>query len=68
MMGHRRWPVGRMAGAGTGQPQYFIKESWDPTEELFIDVYRHIAGTLRRSPEAFRKRNIAFLRRNLITL
>lgn len=52
----------------TDQPQYFLSEPWDPVQELGIDMSRHVQDRLSRSPEAFRKRNIAFLSRNLITL
>jgi hypothetical protein len=52
----------------TDQPQYFLSEPWDPTQELGIGMSRHIPDKLARSPEAFRRRNIAFLSRNLIAL
>lgn len=54
--------------AWTDNPKYFLDAPWDPAEDLGLDVSDFIADTLARSPEAFRKRNIAFLSRNLITL
>lgn len=53
--------------AWTDEPRYFLAEPWDPAQE-FIDMAPYIAENLARSPEAFRKRNVAFLSRNLITL
>lgn len=52
----------------TDDPRYFLVEPWDPMEDLGLDVSAFIEDKLRRSPEAFRKRNIAFLSRNLIAL
>jgi hypothetical protein len=54
--------------AWTDDPKYFLDAPWDPWQELGLDVTDTIEGTLARSPEAFRKRNVAFLSRNLITL
>lgn len=49
-------------------PKYFLDTPWDPAEDLGLDMSEFVADTLARSPEAFRKRNIAFLDRNLISL
>jgi hypothetical protein len=49
-------------------PHYLLSEGWDPMEDLGLDLSDFIAAKLSRSPEAFRRRNIAFLSRNLITL
>ncbi len=54
--------------AWTDAPEYFLDETWDPWEELGLDMSEFYQEKLRRSPEAFRKRNIAFESRNLITL
>lgn len=54
--------------AWTDDPKYFLDEPWDPAEDLGLDMSEFITDTLNRSPEAFRKRNIAFLSRNLISL
>jgi hypothetical protein len=54
--------------AWTDQPQYFLSEPWDPIQDLGLDMSEFIEAKLAKSPEAFRKRNIAFLSRNLITL
>jgi hypothetical protein len=37
-------------------------------EDLGLDMSPFIEDKLQRAPEAFRKRNIAFLSRNLIAL
>lgn len=58
-LGHPRW---------VDQPQYVLAKPWDPMEDLGLDMSSFIADKLRQSPEAFRKRNIAFLSRNLIAL
>lgn len=52
----------------TDDPRYFLAEPWDPMMDMGLDVSEFIKDKLRRSPEAFRRRNIAFLSRNLITL
>ena len=52
----------------TDAPRYFLPEPWDPVEDLGLDMSEFIADKMARSPEAFRKRNIAFLSRNLISL
>ncbi len=54
--------------AWTDDQRYFLAEPWDPREDLGLDMSPFMADMLRRSPEAFRKRNIAFLSRNLIAL
>ena len=53
--------------AWTDEPQYFLDRVWDPWEELVPEV-QGTAERLLHSPEAFRKRNIAFESRNLVTL
>jgi hypothetical protein len=50
------------------EPIYFLDEAWDPWLDLGLDEPEHRMNVLRRSPEAFRKRNIAFESRNLIAL
>jgi hypothetical protein len=52
----------------TDEPRYFLDAPWDPWEDLGLDMSEFIGDKLARSPEAFRKRNIAFLSRNLISL
>jgi hypothetical protein len=54
--------------AWTDEPRYFLDSTWDPWEDLGLDVSEYYEEKLKRSPEAFHKRNIAFLSRNLITL
>lgn len=55
--------------AWTDDAKYFLDAPWDPVEEESgLDMSEFIDDKLARSPEAFRKRNIAFLSRNLITL
>jgi hypothetical protein len=54
--------------AWTDEAKYFLAVPWDPSEDLGLDMSEFIADRLARSPEAFRKRNIAFLSRNLISL
>lgn len=54
--------------AWTGDPHYFLNEPWDPMEDFGLDMSAFMEDKLRQSPEAFRKRNIAFLSRNLIAL
>lgn len=54
--------------AWTDEPQYFLAETWDPREDEGLDMSAFHAEVLADSPEAFRKRNIAFRSRNLITL
>jgi hypothetical protein len=49
-------------------PRYFLDNPWDPWEDLGLDMSEDYAEKLRRSPEAFRKRNLAFESRNLIVL
>lgn len=50
------------------EPQYFLASPWDPREDYGLDMSPYYEEVLRRSPEAFRKRNIAFESRNLIAL
>ena len=52
----------------TDEAKYFLDTPWDPWEDLGLDMSEFYADKLARSPEAFRKRNIAFLSRNLISL
>jgi hypothetical protein len=52
----------------TDNPRYFLARPWDPMEDMGLDMSAFIEDKLRRSPEAFRKRNVAFLSRNLIAL
>lgn len=54
--------------AWTDDSKYFRDKPWDPVEGFGLDMSEFIDDKLARSPEAFRKRNIAFLSRNLITL
>jgi hypothetical protein len=54
--------------AWADRPQYFLAETWDPWESLGLDMSEFYAEKLVRSPEAFRKRKIAYLSRNLIAL
>ena len=54
--------------AWVGNPQYFLDEPWHPAEDLGLDMSEYIDDLLARSPEPFRKRNVAFLSRNLISL
>jgi hypothetical protein len=49
-------------------PRYFLDAPWDPWEDLGLDMSEFYEEKLRRSPEAFRKRNVAFESRNLIVL
>jgi hypothetical protein len=49
-------------------PKYFLDMPWDPEEDLGLDMSEFLEDRMARSPEAFRRRNIAFLSRNLITL
>jgi hypothetical protein len=54
--------------ASVDHPRYFLDPPSDPVEEDHgIDMSEFLADKLSSSPEAFRKRNIAFLSRNLIT-
>lgn len=48
-------------------PQYFLPEPWDPWQEFGLQI-RNMDERLQRSPEAFRKRNISFEARGLISL
>ncbi len=52
----------------TNRSCYFLPIPWDPVEDLGLDMSAFIEEKLARSPEAFRKRNIAFASRNLIAL
>jgi hypothetical protein len=52
----------------TNQRQYFLDNPWHPMEDFGLDMSEFMAEQLQKSPEAFRKRNIAFLSRNLIVL
>lgn len=52
----------------TDDARYFLSEPWDPMEDFGLDMSPFIEEKLRQSPETFRKRNIAFLSRNLIAL
>jgi hypothetical protein len=54
--------------ASVASPQYFLDTPWDTEEDLGLDMSEFLADRMARSPEAFRKRNIAYLSRNLITL
>jgi hypothetical protein len=54
--------------AWTDNPRYFLHKTWDPWEDLGLDMSEFFEAKLQRSPEAFRKRNIAFESRNLIVL
>jgi hypothetical protein len=54
--------------AWTDDAKYFLDTPWDPWEDLGLDMSEFIADKMARSPEAFRKRNVAFLSRNLISL
>jgi len=54
--------------AWTDQRHYFLSEPWDPMQDLGLDMSVFIQAKLFQSPEAFRKRNVAFLSRNLIAL
>ncbi len=59
---------GSPAPAWIEEPRYFLDRPWDPMEDMGIDMAEYMADKLDRSPEAFRRRNVAFLSRNLITL
>jgi hypothetical protein len=52
----------------TSESKYFLPEPWDPWSDLGLDVTDTIERTLAKSPEAFRKRNVAYESRNLISL
>jgi hypothetical protein len=52
----------------TDNPRYFLVTPWDPLEDMGLDMAEFMDDKLQRSPEAFRKRNIAYLSRNLIAL
>jgi hypothetical protein len=52
----------------TSSPRYFLDTPWDPEEDLGLDMSEFLEERMARSPEAFRRRNIAYLSRNLITL
>ncbi len=52
----------------TDDPRYFLETPWDPMEDYGIDMSPYIQDKLSRSPVAFRKRKVAFLSRNLISL
>jgi hypothetical protein len=52
----------------TDNPKYFLDTPWDPEEDLGLDLSEFLEDRMARSPEAFRKRNIAYLSRNLICL
>jgi hypothetical protein len=52
----------------TDEAKYFLDTPWDPWEDLGLDMSEFVADKMARSPEAFRKRNVAFLSRNLISL
>jgi hypothetical protein len=52
----------------TDDARYFLDSPWDIGEERGLDMSQFIEERLRRSPEAFRKRNIAYASRNLIAL
>jgi hypothetical protein len=54
--------------AWTDNPRYFLEKTWDPWEDLGLDMSEFYEDRLRRSPEAVRKRNLAFESRNLIVL
>jgi hypothetical protein len=54
--------------AWTDELPYFLAEPWDPREDLGLDMSEFMAETLAKSPEAFRRRNVAFKARNLIAL
>lgn len=59
---------GLPAPAWIEEPRYFLDRPWDPMEDMGIDMAEYMADKLDRSPEAFRRRNVAFLSRNLIAL
>jgi hypothetical protein len=52
----------------TEDPRYFLPEPWHIFEIYGLDMSAHVQEGLARSPEAFRRRNIAFRSRNLIAL
>lgn len=54
--------------AWVDEPDFFLDRPWDPWEDLGLDEPEIRHKTLKRSPEAFRKRNLAFESRNLIAL
>ena len=56
---HPRW---------TENPKYFLPEPWHIFQIYGLDMSAHVEEGLARSPEAFRRRNIAFKARNLIAL
>ena len=51
----------------TDECRYFLPEPWDVWEEI-IGTNEFLDEHMAKSPEAFRKRNVAFLSRNLIAL
>lgn len=53
----------------TDDSRYFLSASWDPWEEAVgLDMSAFRVEKVARSPEAFRKRNIAYLSRGLIAV
>jgi hypothetical protein len=54
--------------AWTDDPKYFLDKPWHPIEDFGVDAAEEIIEELPEAPEAFRKRNLAFLSRNLIAL
>jgi hypothetical protein len=52
----------------TEDRRYFLPEPWHIFEIYGLDMSAHVGEGLARSPHAFRRRNIAFLARNLIAL
>jgi hypothetical protein len=53
--------------AWTDDPKYFLDKPWHPIQDFGIQPH-DMEGDLAHAPEAFRKRNLAFSSRNLITL
>jgi hypothetical protein len=51
----------------TDDAKYFLAKPWHPIQD-FGGYPDDMEGDLAQAPEAFRKRNLAFLSRNLITL
>jgi hypothetical protein len=50
------------------EPEFFLPEIWDPWEDICPDMEETRPGRIERTPEAFRKRNVVYEDRNLITL
>lgn len=52
----------------TDEPKYFLAEPWDAWQTYGLALPENVEKNVAESPEAFRKRNVAFESRNLITL